>query len=148
MRISVLAIGVFLLSAASPVAAQQRPDFSGTWVLAESNADETGEIGGAVVSCGRDCTIVQSPEALTVSRVAPADGKGLADSVVYLDGRAMKGGVSAVWDGTGLVLTRALTPTYRVTQTLSLTNGKLVVVVSIGENKVGPFRLVYNKRIP
>lgn len=141
----VLAIGM-VLSTAADQSARQRPDFSGTWMLEESNAGDAGEIGGAVISCGRECTIAQSPVALTVSRAAPTDGKNVPDGVLHLDGRSMKGGVTAAWDGTSLVLTRALTPVYRVTQTLTLTDGKLVMVVSVGENKVGPFRLIYTKR--
>jgi hypothetical protein len=124
---------------------QTVPDFSGRWALLHSDAGPKGEVSGAVVTCGVECTITQTGATLTVVRPATADGKRPADGVVALDGTAT-GNTSAKWDGDKLVLTRALMPTYVVTQTLSIVKEQLVIVVVVGEGRVGPFKLTYAKK--
>lgn len=155
--------GVFILLAAlsfgsSGAAPQSRPDFSGSWTLATfhsaSNpaagepgvAAQTGMVSGAVVNCGRECIITQSPEELTVSRPAPKEGAQPTASVISLDGRPMSGNTTAKWDREKLVLTRALAPSLVVTQTLALEDNQLVIIVAIGTGKAGPFTLTYNRK--
>jgi hypothetical protein len=68
--------------------AQRRPDFSGEWELVEALASGGGRdgaasegprrttsttISGAVVNCGRGCTITQKRQTLTIARAQLAD---------------------------------------------------------------------------
>lgn len=137
---------------------QRQTDFSGTWTLADSRsgsdpasggrgtAVRSGEVGGAVVNCGVECAITQTSETLTVSRPAGQDGKKTPDGIVAIDGRPMSGNTTAKWDRGKLVLTRSLTPSFVVTQSLSLEGDRLTIVVAIGDNTVGPFTLTYTRK--
>jgi hypothetical protein len=137
---------------------QRQPDFSGTWTLvdfrsasdpasAERGAEgQSGVVGGAVLNCGRECTITQTPGTLTVSQPAGQDGTKPRDGAVYLDGRPMSGKTTLKWDGTKLVLTRTIAEPLVVTQTLSLEEERLIIVVAMSAGKAGPFTLTYKRK--
>jgi hypothetical protein len=136
-----------------------RPDFSGNWILADFRSatdpapdkpgltGQSGVVGGAVVNCGQVCTITQTPETLTVSRPVQKEGaKPPQDGVVYMDGRPKPANTTAIWEGEKLVLKRTIAPPLAVTQTFAREGDKLIMVVAIGANKVGPFTLTYTKK--
>jgi hypothetical protein len=154
----VLTAAVLLTDA---VAAQRKPDFSGTWTLVDmvdrgpgrgggarsGAAAKVSDIAGTLVNCASECTIVQTDTTLTVSR--PPNVKGVVPPpiAVNLDGRPTPGRTLTVrWDGDKLVITRAFAGAFAVTQTLTLQDGKLTVhdVFSMGD--VGPITLTYEKR--
>jgi hypothetical protein len=138
----------------SDLANQQRTqDFSGTWSLVEFRIGEdpaTNQseiIGGAPINCGRECTIVQSPDMLRVSRFPNKEGTMPRAAVVYLDNRLVSGNatVTAKWDGTRLVLARTFA-SINVTQTLSIEKERLIVDVAVAASRVGPYRLTYERK--
>jgi hypothetical protein len=138
----------------SDLANQQRTqDFSGTWSLVEFRIGEdpaTNQseiIGGAPINCGRECTIVQSPDMLRVSRFPNQEGTMPRAAVVYLDNRLVSGNatVTAKWDGTRLVLARTFA-SINVTQTLSIEKERLIVDVAVAASRVGPYRLTYERK--
>lgn len=132
---------------------QQRPtDFSGTWSLVEfriGNEPATSQseiIGGAPINCGRGCRILQSPEMLKVSRVPDQSGAKPREEVVYLDNRPVPGvTMNAKWDGQRLVLGRTFA-SINVTQTLSIEQKRLTVDVAVAGSRVGPYRLIYERK--
>jgi hypothetical protein len=125
--------------------ARQKPNFSGTWTLADpkpttrtragdgdladvQRTDRSLALDNAAFACGDECTIVQTATTITVKRPPNAQGVAAPDVVLHLDGRESKnldagrgGGppreyVSrARWEGTTLVTTRSLDPQGRFT---------------------------------
>ena len=116
-------------------------------------------ISGAPVNCGRACTIVQGAASLTVLRTASAqDAAPPDDGTVVLN---LEGGDStiaqatdplveykavAAWDGDRLTVTRSITDSLRVSQTLSLDLDRLSVVSTFNVPNSGPVTLTYMRR--
>jgi len=124
------------------VSAQSQPNFNGTWVPADANAKPMSVSGGAF-NCGVECTITQTDHTLTVSKPANAQGVKPRDTVINLESTA--GATSpAQWDGSVLVLTRALGPT-KVVQKLSIEAGKLTIVSEVSPGNVAPLTQIYVK---
>lgn len=124
------------------VSSQSRPDFSGTWVPADANARPVS-VSGGVFNCGAECTLTQSDQTLTVSKPANVQGVKPRDTVINLESTA--GATSpAQWDGSVLVLTRALGPT-KVVQKLSIEGGRLTVVSEVSPGDVAPLTQIYVK---
>ncbi len=113
---------------------------------------------GAALNCGVTCTIAQNGDSLTVIRpdqpgtIAPDSGtvtlatNGSESSVK--GGSASENGefkATAKWEGEKLVVTRAITPSLTVTQTLSLVGGKLHVVTQFSSQDA-PVTMIYEKR--
>jgi hypothetical protein len=180
-----LAVGSVVWSLAAE--AQRRPDFGGTWVLVEAlvsgstrgAADAGGggpvrtpttTIGGAPFNCGRECTIVQKNQTLTVEAAKLADFPGkdpyqpTPAVTFHLDGRQaevvnsftprQRIAVTAKWDGNTVQIESA-TEWLKRTQSLSLDGGRLVVVsVSMlnpgvaagGRERRSELRMTYQKK--
>jgi hypothetical protein len=156
------------------LAAQDRPDFSGTWTLVLEK-EKTGpagvgrggggrdgrapmvrsEVSGAAVNCGTECTIVQTAKTLTISGLPSGRGGKLPDVVLNLDGTTSTitqsinppatYAATAAWDGGKLVVSRTL-GRMKITQTISLEVGKLVVFSTFDVEGSDPVRLTYTKK--
>ncbi len=140
MRRSTFVLAAFAAGIlASGTSAQETPDFSGAWTVAESAVGAGVSLGSG---WGESFTLVQDSKTLTVERVfyrprdyQPAmkfryflDGSDIQNTVLM--GRGMQVQVStAAWEGNNLVITTVhtvpdvedgRTVTCEVTQTLSL----------------------------
>ena len=139
--------------------AQRKPDFSGEWVLVESLAtgstrassgagsgrrSTSNTISGAAFNCGRECTITQKGQTLTISNAQLADYAGKDKSrptpslTLRLDGREAevvntfspdsKIVVTTNWDGIKIQIDSGRPPSsIRRTQVLSIEGAQLVV---------------------
>lgn len=122
------------------VNAHQKPNFSGTWTLADprpstgtragdgdvsdvQRSDRSLALNNAAFACGDECTIVQTATTLSITRPPNPQGVSAPVVVLHLDGRentnidaGRAGGApreyaSRVrWDGATLVTTRSLDP--------------------------------------
>jgi len=160
-----IAIGVVSAGAVLPMSAeaQRRPDFSGHWILVDGQvsgaardsskpaADQrptiTTTISGSPFNCGRECTITQKGQTLTIADARLADYPGRDKSqptpavTIDVDGRTTRVvdsfspsrqlPVSARWDGDRLRI-ESQPPESAVAriQVLSLKPGVMVVVSS------------------
>lgn len=151
-------------------AAQRRPDFSGVWVLVEALAGGPGRsapdgassegprrtssttISGAPFNCGRECTISQKGQTLTIEDAQLADYPGKDRTqptpavTLHLDGRQAEVvdsfspprqlPVTARWEGNKVRIESggAASRSVAWTQVLSLDSGQLVVVSSTNIN--------------
>jgi beta-lactamase regulating signal transducer with metallopeptidase domain len=146
-----------------------QPNFSGDWLLVGSTFMGSGRssgdgrmvsiVSGAPVNCGRECTIVQSTGSLTILRTATTqDAAPPDDGTVVLN---LEGGEStiaqaadplaeykaaAAWDGDTLVVTRSITQSLLVTQSLSLEENTLRVVNTFNIPNSAPVTLTYMRR--
>jgi hypothetical protein len=138
----------------SRTSGEHQPDFSGTWTLVEalvtgatrgsSEAPEprrtsVNTISGAAFNCGRQCTIAQKGQTLTIENAQLAKDKTqpTPSLTLRLDGKqamvvdtfspARTIPATAKWQGTTLQI-ESRTESLAVNQSLSLEGARLVVV--------------------
>jgi hypothetical protein len=178
---------------AGPVSAVQKPpDFSGTWVLQSGGSPSSGvrpgtagrptEPSGArgadrslslrrlAFDCGGECTIRQTPRAITITRLDVPKGLQAPPVVMTLDGKAswnedvervgqppVKFAALARWDGAALVTVRSVDPKnpeapYQAIRSLALEEGRLIITTtvkfpdSVASGPIVPQRRVYVRR--
>ena len=146
-------------------------DLSGEWVQVASEYKGAGRgsaggrgdgrmisiSSGAAVNCGTTCSIVQQGSTLTLTRqdqpgITPPDSGNV---VLHTDGSEStitqsadsqaQFKATAKWQDDKLVVTRNITGSLSVTQTLSLIDGKLHVVTQFGQQDA-PVTMIYEKR--
>lgn len=158
---TILAGAIMVSIQLSVTAARQRhPALSGHWVMAAAAGTDvrgiapgragapsaehrtrSNTVSGAVFNCGRECTIVQRGDTLTISDALLSSATKPASTVVLqMDGQAHAANDSfnpgrrivatATWRGNRLEITSP-TGSHAFTQTLSIEAGQLVVVTSI-----------------
>jgi hypothetical protein len=156
------------------VTAQRPPDFSGEWVLVSATASGGGRggtdrpdahrenqissntVSGAAFNCGRQCTIVQKGQTLTIDgaslasrdKRAPAvtlqmDGHQASVVDSFSPGRQIL--AAAQWVGDKLKITSP-TSYLTTTQFVSLEATQLVVVTSADIEGDQPVTFRYNKK--
>lgn len=146
-------------------------DFSGTWTHVSSTYAGRGRggrggeglrevrptiVSGAAINCYLECTNAQDARTITITRastppnVAPPDS---GEVVLNIDGRDTELGppnmfghlANAKWDGDKVVVTRELGNHLSCTQTLSLEDGKLTIVIQFNVSDA-PTTMTYVKR--
>ena len=148
-----------------------RTDLSGEWVQvgSEYNGAGRGAAGGrgdgrmisissgAAVNCGVTCTIVQEGPMITINRpdqpgmTSPDSGTvvlktdGSESSIKSGAGTGSQFTALAKWEGDNLVVTRQITDSLSVRQTVSLVEGKLHVVTMFSASDA-PVTMIYEKR--
>lgn len=187
-----LLLSLFVVSASAMSGAQQPPDVSGTWVLqpgggqstgvrpgtTDRPADMSGARGGdrslslrnAPFDCGGECTIRQTPRAITITRLDVPKGLQAPPVVLTLDGKpSVNEDVQRVgeppvtfaavarWDGATLVTVRSVDPKnpegpYQAIRSLALEDGRLIITStvkfpdSVASGPIVPQRRVYVRR--
>jgi hypothetical protein len=142
-----------------------RTDLSGEWVQVGATYNGAGRGGGdgrmisitsgAALNCGTTCTIVQNGSTLTLTR-PDQPGQTPPDSgtvVLNTDGSdstiALRSGgefkATARWEGDTLVVTRQVSASNSVTQTVSIENGRLEVVSQFTLQDA-PVTMTYEKK--
>lgn len=148
--LTVMAAAAFVVSMATWVSAQARPDFSGKWMMDPASAPAApaggggggggrgGGRGGGGAGFGQEFTAKQDATTLTITR---QQGGQDVTAAYKLDGSESKNTVNgrggaqeqvstAKWDGSKLVITTKLDfggNTVEQKRTLSMEGGKLVV---------------------
>ena len=178
-------LSLLVVSASVMSGAQQPPDFSGTWVLqsgspssgrrptttgrptdgptepsAARGADRSLSLRGAAFDCGGECTIRQTPRAITITRLDVPKNLQPPPVVLTLDGKAswnedvqrvgeppVKFAALARWDGPTLVTVRSSDPKLPdVIRSLALDDGRLIVTTSVTLPGIAPQRRIYVRR--
>lgn len=171
MRMIVLAAASALVFSGAELSAQQAPDLSGSWTLAEGSAPQGGAArggrggmgggpgGGMMAALGQEAVITQDAATLTIVR---STQMGEIRTVYQLDGSESRNRMAmgsnqvelvsrAAWESGKLVITTHI-PGGRAQgesrMTLSLEDGKLVVENSRpgGMGGGGSTRAVYAKK--
>jgi hypothetical protein len=155
--------------------AQNRPNFSGDWILVSATTTAlrgAGEVtsagekterptrsntaSGAAFNCGRECSIVHKGATLTIDKAFLASNTAPAEPItLHVDGHLTTVAdsctpereipVSSKWNGDKLEVTSS-TGTRTVTQMLSLDAAQLVVVTSIEGDLIPPVTFRYRKK--
>jgi hypothetical protein len=165
--------GVLILLPVSGTA-QSRPNLSGDWTLVSATTSGTrgprepdsssgraerpttsNTASGAAFNCGRQCTIVQKGQTLTIDKAllgtsttpAPAvtlqvDGRQLSVVDSFSPRREIP--VTATWNGNRLEIVSS-TGSRTVTQSLAIEAGQLVVVTSFTRDAARPVTFRYRK---
>jgi hypothetical protein len=157
------------LVVAVPATAQRSPDLSGRWEFAggittssRTSSDNTprsttsNTISGAAFNCGRECTILQKGQTLTIAdahlaaRPNPAqaitiriDGRPAAVTDTFSPSRALS--VTAKWNGEKLEVATA-SGAHTVRQTIYLDAKELVVVTAVEIGDIKPVTFRYRKK--
>ena len=158
---------LILLPITTPV--QNRPSFSGDWVLVSATASGSSGRGGgasgerpitsntasgAAFNCGRECTISMTGQALTIEQaLLGSDPKPAPAITLQLNGREMSVvnsfnptgqiPVTASWNGNKVEIV-SKGPARMTTQVVSVEASQLVVVTSSADDFV--VTLKYKKR--
>jgi hypothetical protein len=158
---------------------QRKPDFSGDWVLVESLVTGSARtssggggvrtsvntVSGAAFNCGRECTLTQMGQTLTISKAELADYPGKDKTrptpalTLRLDGREAeivdtfspesRLAATAKWDGNTVQIDSGrASSSIRRTQVLSILDAHLVVenVVSLNGERRPELRLKYRRK--
>lgn len=158
-----LLVDLLVVLMLSTLAAQSKPDFSGTWVLDRKAQTSGGRGGGGTVSmvsgapvnCGTECTIVQNAKTLTISRRVSQEGVKAPDVVLNLDGGEstivqslsprVEYTATAKWDRDRLVVTRSM-GYFNIVQTIEHDDGKLSVASAFTVEGDVPVTLTYTRK--
>jgi hypothetical protein len=189
-------VPLFVVCASVVSGAQKPPDFSGTWVLQSGGSPSSGvrpgttgrptdgrtepsgargadrslSLRGLAFDCGAECTIRQTPRAITITRLNVPKGLQPPRVVLTLDGKVswnedvlrvgeppVKFAALARWDGATLVTVRSVDPKdpeapYQAIRSLALEDGRLIITAtvkfpdSVASGPIVPQRRVYVRR--
>lgn len=165
----------FLLSTASTLSAQGKPDFSGKWTMEApagggaaaggggggggargggGGGGRGGMGGGGGFNCGQTCTITVAGNDLTITRTV---GEQTITTKLNMAGEATNMGgregttqikTTGKWDGNKVVFTTSQDmggTAITATQTISIEAGKLTVVRNSGREGATPTTQTYTK---